>query len=113
MPPKGPMNGQVSRRRELLSQNLKNEYEFARCGGKEAETGKEEHMKRHKSETQHGVTEKMKNVRMVDVDCDKKPDGQTGKLELDHIGLIAGIKEVRNFGVHPNATGEPLRVHQL
>lgn len=82
-------------------------------GVEERRQKKEEPMKRHKSETQHGVTEKMENVRVVEMDCDKEPNGRTGKLELDHKSLIGGIKEVRNFGVHPKDTGEPLRVHQL
>lgn len=70
-------------------------------------------MKRHKSETQHDVTEKMKTIMTVEMDWDKEPDDQTGKLKLDHKGLSGGIKKVRNLGVHPKDTGEPLRVHQL
>lgn len=70
-------------------------------------------MQRHKSEKQHSIIEKMKNVRMVEVDGDEEPDGWTGKLELDHAGLTGGIQDVRKFGVCPKVTGEPLKVHHL
>lgn len=55
----------------------------------------------------------MKTIMTVEMDWDKEPDDQTGKLKLDHKGLSGGIKKVRNLGVHPKDTGEPLRVHQL
>lgn len=37
--------------------------------------------------------------------------GWTGKLELDHVGLMNGIQNVSKLGIHPEDTGQSLGVH--